>query len=151
MLTSTRKAGVTDMDNAAVAVRRKSGWRVWLWGAVAAVGTIAAYLIFLPWGAQKQRGADGYLHGPYEANQVIGLVVALLLVGAATGWYSDWLAPWAVPPVLTLMWSLDAMSDVENDGLWPVGAAMVLVGTSAATLVLVLVGRHFTSRRAQTI
>jgi hypothetical protein len=115
------------------------------------VSTIAAYLIFLPWGAQKELGADGYLHGPYEANQVIGLVVALVLIGAVTGWFSEWLAPWAVPPVLTLMWSLDAMNNVENDGLWPVGAAMVLVGTTAATLVVVLVGRHLTSHRAESI
>jgi len=115
------------------------------------VSTIAAYLIFLPWGAQKELGADGYLHGPYTANQVFGLVVALLIIGAVTGWFSYWLSPWAVPPVLTLMWSLDAMNDAENDGLWPIGAAMVFVGATAATLVLVLVGRHFTSRRAQAI
>jgi hypothetical protein len=114
------------------------------------VCTIAAYLIFLPWGAQKELGADGYLHGPYEINQVIGLVVALLIIDFVTGWFSGWLAPWAVPPVLTLMWSLDAINDVESDGLWPVGAALVFVGSTAATLVLVLVGRHFTGRRAQS-
>jgi hypothetical protein len=137
-------------DTAAVSIRRTSGWRVLLWVAVAAVCTIAAYLIFLPWGAQKELGADGYLHGPYETNQVIGLVVSLLAIGAVTGWFSAWIAPWVVPPVLTLMWSLDAINDVENDGLWPLGATMVLVGTSATTLVLVLVGKNFASRRAQS-
>ena len=137
-------------ETAAVSDRRTSAWRVLLWVAVAAVGTMAAYLIFLPWGAQKEPGPDGYLHGPYEASQVIGLVVALLLIGVVTGWFSGWLAPWAVPPVLTLMWSLNAMNDIESDdGLWLVGAVMVLVGATAATLVLVLVGRYVTSHRTQ--
>ena len=137
-------------DIAGVAARRTSGWRVWLWVGVAAASTTAAYLIFLPWGAQKELGADGYLHGPYETNQVIGLVLSLLLIGAVTGWSSDWLAPWAVPPVLTLMWSFNAMNDVESDGgPWLVGAVMVLVGATAATLVLVVLGRYVTSRRTQ--
>lgn len=142
-------AGSVSIDE--TAVRGTSVWRVCLWGAIAAVGTVAAYLVFLPWDSQKRLGPDGYLHGPYSANQVIGLVVALLVIGVVTGWFSDWFAPWVVPPVLTLVWSIDAMNDVENDGLWPIGAAMVLVGTTAATLVLVLVGKLFLSRRETSL
>lgn len=130
------------------AARGTPMWRVCLFGAIAAGGTVAAYLIFLPWDAQKYPGPDGSLHGPYEPKQVIGLVVALIVIGMATGWFSDWIAPWVVPPVLTLVWCMDALNDVQNDGLWPVGAGFVLVGSALVTLVLVLLGRYFTSPRA---
>jgi hypothetical protein len=143
--------GSVSIDGAPAAIRGISLRRVVLWVAVAAVGTFAAYLVFLPWNAQKQLGPDGYLHGPYGAGQVIGLVVTLLVIGWVTGWFSNWIAPWVIPPVLTLLWSIDAMNDVENDGLWPIGAFMVLVGATVATIFLVLAGVLFTHRRRDTV
>jgi hypothetical protein len=119
-----------------------TGRRWLLSAAVAAAATVAAYLVFLPWGAKKTLGPDGYLHGPYTTAEVVGLIVALLAIGIAVGWFGSWQALWVMPPVLTLVWVLQAVSDQQsdNDGLWIIGAGLVLVGSGLVTLVVVLVG-----------
>ena len=125
-------------------------WRVWILSALAGAVTVGAYLVFLPWGAHKTLGPDGYLHGPYENGQIIGLVLALLIIGVVSGWFSNWHAPWVIPPVLTLTWIVDAMTHddgpQQGDGLWPLGALMVLGAAYAATFVVVRLGQRMHRR-----
>ncbi|SFA81760.1 hypothetical protein SAMN05216266_101620 [Amycolatopsis marina] len=76
--------------------------------------------------------------GPYEAPQVIGCVVSLIVLAAAAGW----LLP-VVPVVVTMTvafgaaWSVNAATS-DASGLWAVGAALVTVGVAAGATVIAL-------------
>jgi hypothetical protein len=94
-----------------------------------AVATLANYLIWLGWDQEKDISPDGSASGPYQPWQVVGLVLAVVLISAIAGWRGyPWVAGIVPAVVLTLCWSVDAVTDPDNDGLWPVGAIMVAVG-----------------------
>ena len=109
------------------------------------LATALAYLAWLGWDQHKDIGPDGET-GPYQAWQVIGLVLTIGIIAAYAGWRGHPVeAIVVITLVLTIVWSIDAATDPEDDGLWPVGAFLLfigsLVGVSVVALVADLVGR----------
>ncbi|WP_165976016.1 hypothetical protein [Actinomadura rubrisoli] len=47
----------------------------------------------------------------------------------------------ATTVALTASWSIDAMSS-DDDGLWPIGAALVCIGTMAVSGTLAFIARR---------
>lgn len=93
-------------------------------------------------------GSDGNLHGPYEPWQVVTLCA---VVGAAAAW-AGWrraglLGSAAATATMTVAFSLDAATERENDGLWPVGALMVLIATFFGSWICAIVGARLRERR----
>jgi hypothetical protein len=106
-----------------------------------AAATVAAELAWLPADARKTPGPDGNLHGPYTAGEVTGLVVTLLVIAVlgtlllprlrgAAGWLQPIGVAAALTGGLTVTWSAVAAADPQGDGLWPVGAFLVLLGSA---------------------
>lgn len=98
------------------------------------LSTLTAYIALLGWDQSKDLQPDGTLTGPYERWQVLGLILAMSLIGALAGWRQrPWIGVAATTVMLTTCWVVDAVTDPasEQDGLWPIGAAMVALGTFA--------------------
>ncbi|MDG4839702.1 hypothetical protein O7631_24515 [Micromonospora sp. WMMD967] len=113
--------------------------------------TVGAWLLWLGWDNGHTVDAEtGATSGPYEAWQVIGCVLTLVLLAALAG---RRLSPWLVVPVMTVAftaaWTWRAAS-TDDSGLWAVGALLVLVGTAAGSTAVSLaarrVGRRTTGR-----
>ena len=91
-----------------------------------------AYLGWLGWDQAKELGADGYLHGPYQWWQVIGLVITVVALASIGGRLAHpLLSTFVISVVLTLSWSVDAATGpgMENDGLWPLGSILIAIGS----------------------
>jgi GNAT superfamily N-acetyltransferase len=117
---------------------------------LSAVGTVAAYLAFLGWDQHRDIGPDGGQTGPYQAWQVLGLTAVLvgLAVWAARRGQGI-AATLVISAVLTLAFSVTASRDPNNDGLWGVGATMLLVGSTLGLgLVSLLTTRWMRGVRA---
>lgn len=115
---------------------------------VVAVTSLAAYLLLLGWDQQKTLGADGYLHGPYEAWQVAALVVVLAVGAAWSGWrHHSVVGASVAATTLTAIWSTDAATDSENDGLWPVGALLVAIATMGGFLLVAAIASRVARSR----
>lgn len=98
--------------------------------AVVVVATLANYVGWLGWDTTKELGPDGYLHGPYEPWQVVGVVLVLGVIAAAAGWRRHpWVAVAVTTTVMTASFSVQGATEPRNDGLWPIGAFMVAIGT----------------------
>lgn len=115
-------------------------------GAVAVAATTAAtWWAWLGWDHEYQVDpVTGQSSGPYEAWQVIGCVLCLVVIAGAGALT---LPPCLTPAVLTLtftgIWSWQAGSTDET-GLWGVGAILVFGGLawgSALISAAVWVGR----------
>lgn len=117
---------------------------------VLAVITLAIWAAWLGWDQHRDVQPDGSETGPYEAWQVIGLVLTLLapvywaasrryLAGAVLG----------VPLGLTVAAAYDWSDD--SSGLFVVGVGMIMVGslvvTGAATAVIASVTKRADSTR----
>jgi hypothetical protein len=93
--------------------------------------TAAAYLGWLGWDQHKDSGPGGEVSGPYEAWQVIGLVAVLVAVAVVGGRRGHPVAAvLGMTLTMTVCFSVDAATDADGDGLWPVGAFLVAAGTS---------------------
>ena len=116
---------------------RASGLRVL---ALLFAGTAAAYLALLGWDQTAE--VDPATHsqtGPYGAWQVVALVVLLFALGV---WAAAQRAPhmvFAVPAVLTVCWTVDAVTDGPGDGLRPIGALFVATGSFVVAGLLLAV------------
>ncbi|MFI9251822.1 hypothetical protein [Streptomyces sp. NPDC053069] len=97
--------------------------------------SLAAWAVWLGWDQHRDVRPDGSTTGPYEAWQVIGLVLTLLVpvcwaayrgytVGGVSG--------------TTAGLTLAAFADWSDDstGLFGVGVAMVMIGSLATTLAV---------------
>nr|WP_306092687.1 hypothetical protein [Streptomyces laculatispora] len=120
---------------------------------VLVVLTLAAWAAWLGWDQKRDVHPDGSVTGPYEAWQVIGLVLTLLApvywtasrrytVGAALG----------VPVGLTVAAYYDWSDD--SSGLFMVGVGMIMVGslivTGVATAVIASVKTRADSTRQRS-
>lgn len=80
--------------------------------------------------------ATGETSGPYEAWQVIGCVLCLVVVCVVA---TMRLPVWIVVPIMTVAftgaWSWTA-SGVDDSGLWLVGAISVFVGSGIGTVMV---------------
>lgn len=104
---------------------------------VVLIVVVAGYLTLLGWHRPKTLGADGYQHGPYETWQVALLVVILAIVAGWCGWVGwSGLGTIVASVALTAMFGIDAGTNVDSDGLWPVDALLVATATVAGFLAL---------------
>ena len=103
------------------------------------VATLADYVGWLGWDQTKHLGPDGFLHGPYEPWQVVGVVLVLGVIAAAAGLRRQpWVAVVVTTLVMTVCFSVQGATDPLNDGLWPIGAFMVAAGTCAGVALVAL-------------
>ncbi|MEV6762544.1 hypothetical protein AB0N16_18295 [Streptomyces sp. NPDC051105] len=102
--------------------------------ALAAVSA-AAWAAWLGWDQQYDARADGSTSGPYEAWQVGGLVLTLLV---AVGWAAARGHSAAAVGGTTAGLTLAAYVDWSDDasGLFMVGVGLVMVGTFVASAVV---------------
>ncbi len=118
-----------------------------------ALASAACWFGWLAWDRSYQVDpATGVASGPYDAWQVIGC--ALTLVGVtmvATTRLPPRIVIPLVPVAFTAAWSFTAAT-TDTQGLWPIGAALVLLGTLAGTTVAttlsMLLLRRTSTRRA---
>ncbi|GAA2221702.1 hypothetical protein GCM10010232_02520 [Streptomyces amakusaensis] len=98
--------------------------------------TAAAWAAWLGWDQVRDEALDGSSTGPYEAWQVIGLVLTLLLPAcwAATRRYNIG-AVVGIPIGLTVASYYDWRAD-DSSGLFAIGVAMILAGSIAATVAV---------------
>lgn len=103
---------------------------------VLAALTAAVHLAVLGWDTGYDVDATtGQVSGPYAVWQVALAGALLLLLGLAAAWRGPaWLVA-VVPVVFTVAWAVSAASAPDGDGLWPVGAALVAVGTGIGAWV----------------
>jgi hypothetical protein len=98
-------------------------------GIALAVLTTVTYLAFLAWDQHKDIDAFGNVTGPYQAWQIVGVVLALGALAGMAGWHGQaGTAIAVIPIVFTTCWIIDAVTDEWNDGLWPIGAGLVAIG-----------------------
>lgn len=104
------------------------------WAAAAGlvVLTAASWFAWAGWGfAEPGRFAGWQIAG------TAGCLIAIALL--APRWLPGWLVGVVVPLSFTAAWAVTAAS-TDDQGLWPIGAFLVLLGTAAGALVLVPVG-----------
>ncbi|MEU8215427.1 hypothetical protein AB0C47_06620 [Micromonospora taraxaci] len=114
-----------------------------------AAATVGTWLLWLGWDDRYTVDAEtGATSGPYEAWQVLGCVLTLVLLAALAG---RRLSPWLVVPVMTVAftaaWTWRAAS-TDDSGLWAVGAVLVLVGMAAGSTAVSLAARRVGRRSA---
>ncbi|MEU4397673.1 hypothetical protein ACIQH6_18025 [Micromonospora orduensis] len=113
-----------------------------------AAATVGTWLLWLGWDDELTVDAEGATSGPYDAWQVIGCVLTLVLLAALA---ATRLSPWLVVPVMavafTAAWTWRAAS-TDDSGLWAVGAVLVLVGMVAGSTAVSLAARRVGRRSA---
>ncbi|MEO3768840.1 hypothetical protein [Micromonospora sp. B9E7] len=112
-----------------------------------AAATVGTWLLWLGWDDEYTVDAQtGATSGPYQAWQMIGCVLTLVLLAALAG---TRLSPWLVALVMTVAftaaWSWRAAS-TDDSGLWAVGGVLVLVGMAAGSTAVSLAARRFGRR-----
>ncbi|XTZ14007.1 hypothetical protein ACQSSU_21160 [Micromonospora echinospora] len=117
-----------------------------LWMVGLGVAAAVAYLAFLGWDREKDLDpVTGAETGPYEAWQVVGLALAVGALAFVAGRKHQVVALAAIPVVLTLAFVITAVTGPEP-GLWPIGAALMALGSAAGTAVMALIGRSTANR-----
>ncbi|HEU5155785.1 MAG TPA: hypothetical protein VFU43_02235 [Streptosporangiaceae bacterium] len=107
------------------------------------IATAVGYFGWLGWHEEKREGPDGGATGPYTTWQVLGFVVTLVAIAVAATWWSEtiWIAPVMTTAATTAYFSVDAATSAENDGLWPIGAALLMMGTALGLGLVSVVAR----------
>lgn len=103
-------------------------------GAGLAVLTAACWWAWMAWDRSGRTDpATGATSGPYEAWQVAGCVVCLVvLCVAATVRLPAWFVVPVMPIAFTAAWSWTA-AGADGTGLWAVGALLVFAGMVVGT------------------
>ncbi|MEU9031132.1 hypothetical protein AB0D46_27195 [Streptomyces sp. NPDC048383] len=101
------------------------------------VVAVAAWAGWLGWDQERDVQADGSTTGPYEAWQVIGLVLTLLVAvyGAASRQY---IAAAVLGTSLGLAGAAFYDWSDDGSGLFVIGVGMILIGSLAVTTVVAL-------------
>jgi hypothetical protein len=104
---------------------------------VVAASTVAVWWLWLGWDTDYDIDPITQSQsGPYEAWQVAGCVLSLIVVAVVGGWL---LRPWTVAATMTVAftvaWSWRAAS-VDDSGLWAVGAILVFAGMALGSAAL---------------
>lgn len=115
------------------------------------IGVVAGYLAFLGWDQHKDIDAAGNASGPYQAWQVVGYgaVLAGLAFGAGRRGY-PWVATVTISAALTACFAVDAATDADGDGLWPIGAALLAIGSAAGAAGVAAMGAFLRPRRSRS-
>ena len=109
--------------------------------------TALAYTAFFAWDTSYDVDpVTGDVSGPYQPWQVICCAAVLIVLAVLTVRFGR--RPtlvFLIPATFTLCWAIQAANS-PGDGLWPVGAILVALGTSAgAALFLLVPGRRQSS------
>lgn len=120
-----------------------------LWSVLSAAIVAGTYWAFLGWDRRKDLNpATGELTGPYQPWQVIGCGAVLALLAFEAGRRGRiWPVVLVLPAVLTACFAINAATDPDADGLWPIGAALVALGSSAGTAAVAALGAALGHRR----
>ncbi|MBO3094677.1 hypothetical protein [Cellulomonas dongxiuzhuiae] len=118
--------------------------------ALVAVLTAACWFAWLGWDTQYRTDpVTGDVTGPYEAWQVVGCVVSLVVVTVlAVRALGGRRAVATVTVTFTAAW-VATQAPRDESGLWLVGALLVLLGTAAGAGVVALVAGAGRRRRAR--
>ncbi len=111
--------------------------------------TVGAWAGWLGWDQERDVHPDGSTTGPYEAWQVIGLVLTLLVPVVLAAWRSEPAVPVIGVTVGLVMASFADWSD-DASGLFVIGVAMVAVGSFATTAAVAAVVSALTTPRRRT-
>ncbi|AKJ15382.1 hypothetical protein ABB07_36570 [Streptomyces incarnatus] len=111
--------------------------------------SVAAWAAWLGWDQHRDVHADGSTTGPYEAWQVIGLVVTLLVPVSWAASRRHLVATVLGPTAgLTLATYYDWSDD--SSGLFVIGVGLVMIGSFATTAVVCAVVSSVSERRQRT-
>lgn len=124
----------------------KSVLRSIVWAIALSVAAALNYLAWLGWDQQKDVSPDGTVSGPYEAWQVVGLGAGIAALSIFAGWRKQPIvATIIVPFTSAICFSVDSATDEDSDGLWVVGAFMILIagliGVGLASTITYLISR----------
>jgi hypothetical protein len=113
-----------------------------VWSVLSAAVVAGTYWAFLGWDRRKDLNpATGELTGPYQPWQVIGCGAVLALLAFESGRRGRiWPVALVLPTVLTACFAINAATDPDSDGLWPIGAALVALGSTAGTAAVAALG-----------
>ncbi len=94
---------------------------------------------------------EGYPQGPYRAWQVVGCGAAVALATALAWRFlrtpgALFLLPCAAVLGFALPWAVDA-AQTDDTGLWVVGLGMILIGGTAALVIVLAILSAFTPGR----
>jgi hypothetical protein len=115
----------------------------------AALLSVLAWVAWLGWDQEYQVDpATGIASGPYEAWQVVGCVLTLLVAAVVAGVAARAVvaAAWVTVP-FTVCWTVSAAREDET-GLFAVGALMIAVGLYLGSLAVATAAGVLTRRRS---
>jgi hypothetical protein len=117
------------------------------------IATAGGYFGWLGWHRPKRLQPDGRLTGPYTAWQVTGFVLTLVVITLAITWWSKtaWIGPVMTTVATTVYFSADAATSSDDDGLWPIGAALVLISTAPGAGFVSLITRAVQKRLSSRV
>ncbi|GAA1849338.1 hypothetical protein GCM10009836_31360 [Pseudonocardia ailaonensis] len=98
-------------------------------------GLVLALLVAASW--LVWTGGVGAAHAPWQVAGALACAVALTVL--APRWLPGPVVIVVAPLAFTVAWAVSART-ADDSGLWAVGAIMVLLGSVAATLLLVPLG-----------
>ncbi|EXF24237.1 hypothetical protein BG28_07260 [Nesterenkonia sp. AN1] len=134
-MTTTPPVGSAETD------RSSTRRHVLAWSLFVILGSAGAWFGWMAWDQEYQVDpVTGMEHGPYEAWQVIGCGITLLLIALWTSRSRWWLTVLLLPPSFTVAWSLTAAAE-DSTGLWLVGAMLVGIGSTLGTVVVLGITR----------
>jgi hypothetical protein len=115
----------------------------------AALLSVLAWVAWLGWDQEYQVDpATGIASGPYEAWQVVGCVLTLLVAAVVAGVAARAVvaAAWVTVP-FTVCWTVSAAREDET-GLFAVGALLIAVGLYLGSLAVATAAGVLTRRRS---
>jgi hypothetical protein len=120
---------------------RRAPWTQVLGGTAVGVLSAAAWAGWMGWDEQYQIDpVTQVASGPYEAWQVVGCVVSLLvvLVGALTAGVHPLVASPAMTVAFTAAWTATA-APRDDTGMYGVGMVLLFIGLAAGTAIVSVV------------
>lgn len=119
--------------------------------AVAVAVPVAGWWALFGWDTTKTLGRDGRLQGSYESRQVVALVIVL---GPLAAWLGHRRRPLDgsayAAGALAISFGVSADLAAENDGMWPIAAAMLFVLAFAGMVLVGVLTRSVGERRRAT-
>jgi hypothetical protein len=115
----------------------------------AALLSVLAWVAWLGWDQEYQVDpATGIASGPYEAWQVVGCVLTLLVAAVVAGVAARAVvaAAWVTVP-FTVCWTVSAARG-DDTGLFAVGALLIAVGLYLGSLAVATAAGVLTRRRS---
>ncbi|GAA2429407.1 hypothetical protein GCM10010191_48500 [Actinomadura vinacea] len=109
--------------------------------------SMLAWLAWLGWDQRYDEHPDGRVTGPYQAWQVVGLVVTLLVLGGLAVWQRRAVAVWLGASLGT---PLAAALDWAEDGFWVIGVGLVGIGVLTVGGCAIGMASVLVSDRART-